>query len=302
MDVLFFCPFPQNINTVINAYQVGGLRTLARLGAVGGGASQGLPALAKKLEVQANATEAALNSLCTDSVSGLYFDGYNSTSMAPLNHSAWHAQVFPAAFGLVPEKRWPKILAFLKREGMIGSVYAAFWALKAAYGMDSDHGVVALQLMTSCDTNSWCHMLSVGATATMEAWSREEKPNLSWSHPWASAPASAMVWGLFGITASSPAFRKFMFKPQPGNLSFASIEVPTMSGAIAASLSQTSTSFAVTLAPPPNTFATVCLPRLNLPDASLTVDGVAKLGRYLRDYVCIDGVGSAAKPRVIVRG
>ena len=47
-------------------------------------------------------------------------------------------------------------------------------------------------------------MLRAGATATMEAWSTDEKPNLSWSHPWASAPASAVVWGLFGMRPAAP--------------------------------------------------------------------------------------------------
>ena len=87
-------------------------------------------------------------------------------------------------------RRWPQALAFLRSKRMAGSVYAAYYFLKALYQMDSDHGHFALEMMTSCDTNSWCHMIQVGATAVMEAWSREEKANLSWSHPWASAPVT----------------------------------------------------------------------------------------------------------------
>ena len=59
-------------------------------------------------------------------------------------------------------------------------------------------------------------MIVQGATATMEAWTTDEKPNLSWSHPWASAPASAVVWGLFGIRPTKPAFASFVVRPQPG--------------------------------------------------------------------------------------
>ena len=36
----------------------------------------------------------------------------------------------------------------------------------------------------------------------MEAWTREEKDNLSWSHPWASAPGTAIPRGFMGIIAT----------------------------------------------------------------------------------------------------
>ena len=291
-----------DINTVVNAYAIAGIRALARLGRAGGGASGGLPAHVEALEAQVKTTALAVNALCTNATSGLYYDGYDAAKKAPIAHSAWHAQVFPAAFGLAPEVRWPSILAFLKEKGMAGSVYAAYWALKAAYNMDVDHGALALQLLTSCDENSWCHMLNVGATAVMEAWSRREKPNLSWSHPWASAPASAVVWGFFGITPTTPGFRTFVFKPQPGSVASASIKVPTLSGNIVATLAQTpGTAFAVTLAPPPGTRATVCLPKLALATTTLVVDGIATQGYAQRDYVCVDGIGSAQSSRKISR-
>ena len=90
-------------------------------------------------------------------------------------------------------------------------------------------------------------MLRAGATATMEAWTVDEKPNLSWSHPWASAPASAVVWGLFGIRATEPGWRSIVVKPQPGNLSWASIRVPSLRGPVEAAFNQTSCGFNLTL-------------------------------------------------------
>jgi hypothetical protein len=53
---------------------------------------------------------------------------------------------------------------------------------------------------------------SQGATATMEAWTRKEKPNLSWSHPWATAPATAIVKGVMGIVQTAPAFKTFLVR------------------------------------------------------------------------------------------
>jgi alpha-L-rhamnosidase len=167
--------------------------------------------------------------------------------------------------------------------------------------MDSDHGALALQLLTATHENSWSHMIEVGATATMEAWSRREKPNLSWSHPWATAPSSAVAWGLFGIQPLAPAFQTFMCKIQPGALAQGSIKVPTLRGTIEASFTSTATAFTVHLSPPPNTLATVCLPKLALPGTTLELDGQHVSGYVERDYVCIDKVGSNGTPRVIVR-
>ena len=136
----------------------------------------------------------------------------------------------------------------------------------------------------------------------MEAFSREGKPNLSWSHPWASAPASAVVWGFFGIKPTSPGFKTFEFRPQPGNVSSASIKVPSLSGFIHATMWQQPGSMRVTLDAPANTLARVCLPKLGLPGLEVTVDGMLTTGEAERDYVCVGGVGSKATERVIVRG
>lgn len=300
----------RNISTVINSYAFGGLRALSTLGQVGGGASSGLPSRAHALGAKAEKIAEAMNKLLTVEAPAnfgkilLYADGYDTDSDSPVQHPSWHAQVFPAAFGLLPESRWQGTLDFLRKKGgMIGSVYAAFWALRASYKMDSDHGALALKLMTSCAENSWCHMINVGATAVMEAWTRKEKPNLSWSHPWASAPASAVVWGLFGIEATTPAFKSFVVKPQPGNLTTASIKVPTMSGAIKASFNQPldGSRFDLYVSPPAGTSASVCLPKLGMSGTNLWVDGKEVEGSQVRDYICVYNIGSASKPRQVSR-
>jgi hypothetical protein len=63
--------------------------------------------------------------------------------------------------------------------------YMSQFVMQALYlGNPSDHGVTALALLTSTATNSWRHMIKQGATTTMEMWTRDEKPNLTWSHVW----------------------------------------------------------------------------------------------------------------------
>jgi alpha-L-rhamnosidase len=58
---------------------------------------------------------------------------------------------------------------------------------------------LALAFLTSSAKNSWLSMIQQGATATMEAWSPDEKPNLSFSHPWCSGPNSVIVRHLLGV-------------------------------------------------------------------------------------------------------
>ena len=191
-------------------------------------------------------------------------------------------------------------------------MYGVYWLLKALYHLDVDHGQLALDILTRCDTNSYCHMLQNGATCVMAAWSREGKPNLSWSHPWASAPASAVAWGFFGIRPTAPGFKTFECRPQPGNVSSAATTVPTLSGFIRASFRQwfsqqekdggSIVGIRLELHVPANTMAKVCLPRFGLASTSLSIDGVAIGGFVQRDYVCVDGVGSGVAARVISRG
>ena len=287
-------------NTVVNAYAVGGLRAMAEMVNASGNASG-----AAELADTADRVADGVNALLWDDKSGAYRDGLASTG-APIDHTAWHASVFAAAFGLVPSSRWPALLALFRRRGMVGSVYAAFFLLQALYQAPHDHGQLALEVLTSCSKHSWCNMLREGATATMEAWSPDEKPNLSWSHPWASAPASAVVWGLFGVRPLQPGWKTVEVRPQPGNLSWATIRVPSIRGPISIAFNQSAAQscsrateqahlqrlsscfFHLTLQLPRAMGASVCLPRLGRMDSMLRVDGVPASGRLAGDFVCIN--------------
>lgn len=166
-----------------------------------------------------------------------------------------------------------------------------------AYGADTDHGKLALQLMTSCAESSWCHMLNVNATATMEAWSRAQKPNLSWSHPWASAPATAIARGLMGITATKPAYAGWQVMPQPGNLTWGSITLPTMKGPFGSSFNFTGTHFKVVVSPPGNTAGTVCVPKGH--GTAVTVNDKKTAARVQGEYLCVDNIAAAKTPTTV---
>ena len=236
-----------------------------------------------------------------DSSTGLYVDGVGSKAAA--EHSAWHAQANTLWAGIADQPKHSSMLKFLQSKRMAGSVYGAYAFLLGLYHITADHGRFALQMMTSCDESSWCHMLQVGATATMEAWSRKQKPNLSWSHPWATAPASAIARGFMGLVPTAPKYARFVFMPQPGDCTSAKLVLPTLSGTITASfVVSPGVSFNATLLTPANTMAEVCLPKgipTGNPSNWLLIDGAKVIGYFKGDYVCADGYGSGQ--REIVR-
>ena len=123
-------------------------------------------------------------------------------------------------------------------------------------------------------------MLAQGATTTMEVWSTRDKPNLSWSHPWCSAPANAVPRLLMGVTPITPDFQRFSVMPQLGNLTHASLSLPTKHGRIDLRVDQTIASVTVSLTVPVGCVARVCLPATGVGSpqlssaSALVVDGV----------------------------
>eukprot|EP00658_Telonema_sp_P-2_P008403 TRINITY_DN13167_c0_g1_i4.p1 TRINITY_DN13167_c0_g1~~TRINITY_DN13167_c0_g1_i4.p1 ORF type:complete len:516 (+),score=86.28 TRINITY_DN13167_c0_g1_i4:134-1681(+) len=93
-------------NTVVNAYFIHNVRQLSQLFSISGDHAK-----AAELSAQANQSETALNMLAVDPSSTLYADGVDVHGR-PVNHTAWHASVFPAAFGLLPPSRWEAALRF----------------------------------------------------------------------------------------------------------------------------------------------------------------------------------------------
>ena len=79
---------------------------------------------------------------------------------------------------------WPPPPPPGAHDGMPCGVYPAQFVLTALYQNLADKGAAALAVLTSDAKNTWVSMLKKGATMTMEMWSQDEKPNLTWSHPW----------------------------------------------------------------------------------------------------------------------
>ena len=283
-------------STIVNAFAARTLDMMAELAN-----ATGRPAVvAQHLSAQAQRTRAAMLEHMYDASTGLWCDGLCSGPNSTGLPGTFHSQHYALWLGATPDdgQAVRKALAYLKGQGMVGSTYSANSLLHGLYARAAglDYGQAALDLMTQCGDHSWCHMLQAGATATWEHWYPHDGTH---SHPWASSPASAIAGGLFGVRPRTPGWATFGVKVAPGNLTAASIVVPTPRGPITANFtrrgseadgereregegegSEGSPSSTLDLGIPAGAAATGCMPLFvtMAPHTTLTGDGGASGG------------------------
>lgn len=278
----------KDFNTVVNACHYQSLVKMAKIAA-----ALDKPDDAKLYQQHADKVLAAINSKMFDSQRGIYIDGIGSS------HASLHANLFPLAFGIVPEKHRPKVVDFIKSRGMACSVYPTVYLLEALY--DAGEEQAALDLMTSDSDRSWLNMIRVGSTVTTEAWDIKYKKNSGWTHAWSSAPAQILPRKLIGIEPLEPGFGKVRIHPRPGNLTHASTRLPTIRGFIDAGFKRDAAdSFELHVTLPANMTAEVALPDLGSPSDELIVDGKPVKGRLAAGRVWLDHLESGTH-RIIRR-
>ncbi|WP_434036674.1 family 78 glycoside hydrolase catalytic domain [Formosa sp. 4Alg 33] len=210
------------INTVVNAFYFENLIMMSRIAK-----ALEKPEDALFYKDKADQVKALINDKLFDKSTGLYIDGEGSS------HSSLHANMFPLAFGIVPEERKEAVLKFIKSKGMACSVYAAQYLLEGLY--KSNEAAYAQQLITATDHDrTWYNMIKTGSTMTLEAWDIKYKPNLDWNHAWGTAPGNIITRDLWGIKPTTPGFEDAEIYPQLSNLSFSEIKAPTIKGPITA--------------------------------------------------------------------
>lgn len=170
---------------------------------------------------------------------------------------------------------------YSQQDGMPCGTMVSQFVLQALYvGKPSDHGTTSLAVLTSDAKNSWLNMIKQGATATMEMWTPDEKPNLTWSHVWSASPGFIIPWFLFGIQPVEPGWAKMTIKPAPGALTHGEFRLPTVKGVVVAHFTkdpheQAALRLKVTL--PLGTQARVSIPLLDDARSSfaMTMNGAA---------------------------
>ena len=193
--------------------------------------------------------------------------------------------------------------------GLPCGTYVSQFALTALYANAADRGLAALRVLTSSALNSWVAMLRQGATMTMEMWNPDEKPNLTWSHPWSSSPAYVIAWYLFGIRPRTAGFGTVAVRPQPGDLPRGSFRLPTVRGPVRVSFAQTALGarFALNVTLPATVAGAVGVP---LPAAAaglaadalcLTLDGASVPTNVSGHFATVDHVGPGGEHQLVLQ-
>lgn len=248
------------INTVVNAFHYRSMALMSRIAAALGHTHD-----ARYFASRAKLIRSTMNRLLINRTTGLYIDGIGT------KHSAIQANFFPLAFGIAPKADQSHIADFLVKQGMRCSVYGAQYLLTALYR--AGRGQAALNLLSSSGRHTWMEMLAEGSTLTTEAWSLRIKPNEDWNHIWGAAPGNIIPRYLMGIRPLDPGFAKAIIAPQPGNLGFVRITVPTVHGEIAEKIIQSPSSATISLTVPPGIHAVLRLPPKWRHARKITMDG-----------------------------
>jgi len=269
------------VNTVVNALHYRALVLMGRIAtALGKGAD------ASAYTAQAVRVRDALWSRLVDRSRGLFVDGEGSS------HCSLHANMFPLAFGLVPDSLQPTVVDFIRSKGMACSVYGSQFLLDGLY--EAGEADYALALLVSRLERSWAHMIyDVGTTMALEAWDDRFKPNEDWNHAWGAAPANIIPRRLMGVRPLTPGFGRILIHPQPGPLAYAEMTVPTIRGPVTVSFNnEPGRSFYLEIDTPANTSACVVLPRLDRPDTTVLFDGRPMPAAVRGGTLVVDPVGS----------
>jgi len=238
------------INTVVNSFFYHNMVLMSEIALALGKSTD-----AKTFNEKAKQVKESVNTKLFDKSLGIYIDGEDS------EHSSLHANMFPLAFGLVPEENIETVVDYIKTKGMACSVYGAQYLLEGLYNVNESE--YALHLITDTTNNrTWWNMIQSGSTMTLEAWDIEYKPNLDWNHAWGTAPANIISRHIWGVTPQNPGFKYVQVKPQMASLSGSEIKIPTINGSIYARYIKTENNIAVfEIELPPRTEGEFVLPK-----------------------------------------
>jgi len=269
-----------DINTVVNSFHYQALVLMSQI-------AQALnkPGDYSSFQKRARLVKESINQKLFDPQRGIYVDGEGT------EHAALHANMLPLAFGLVPKNYQPTVVDFVKSRGMACSVYGAQYLLEGLYQADEDE--YALELMTAKTDRSWCHMIELGSTMTLEAWDLKYKGNLDWNHAWGAVPANIIPRWLMGIRPLSKGFSRILICPRPGTLKSAEMTLPTIRGPVTARFEHhPAESFMLEVEIPVNAKARIALPCMGNVAPTVLLDGKTVKAKVEHNFAIVDSVGS----------
>ena len=202
---------------------------------------------------------------------------------------------FPLAFGLVPEDHRAAVIKNLVDEiqikhkghtsvGLVGMQ----WFMQTL--TDAGRPDVAYSVATQTTRPSWGYMVSKGATTSWERWDTDIQDGGMNGESQKILSGNLEAWlyqtlGGINYDPERPGFKHIILRPRPvGDLSFVRSSHRSLYGPIQSDWKTDGDAFLWTLAVPPNTTATVCVPAV---DAAAVIEGnrratEAKGVRFLR--------------------
>lgn len=278
-------------NTVLNATAVGAYESMAKIAsALGyGGDSSYYQSLS-------NTIRNSLISRMYNSSKGRFCDGLKQSGEA-VSHCSQQATAWALAFGIYSSQSMSDTLAAsIETDGEVKcSIFGSYFLLQGLY--KSNHGTLAKKILCNSESTygiqSFGYVLyGLGGGTTPEAWNGELKSNLSYNHPWGTAPGVMFMRGLFGINPTSAGYKTFDIKLQPGGISKASMTVPTIRGDISVNYSLNGGMISVNVSVPGNTRAKIFIP-VSDSQTTLTVDGKTVTGTYNNGFVSYELSGGS---------
>lgn len=126
-------------------------------------------------------------------------------------HCSLHANIYPAYFGLLPEAAEDAYEALLLTPDRCAGAVPTYFALRSL-GKLGRHETL-YRLLTREDAYGWRNMLREGATASYEAWGKDQKWNTSLCHAWNSGPISLFIEEVVGLHPAPEAADGYRFEP-----------------------------------------------------------------------------------------
>jgi alpha-L-rhamnosidase len=221
---------------------------------------------------------------------GVYIDGLNSDQTQSA-HVSQHANMFPLAMGIVPEANLDSVITEIKEQKMSVGMVTLRW-LPEAVGQ-ADEGPHLIELYTNTEWDGWAKIISLGGTATWEAWNANTQGQ-SLSHPWGAVGLLGIQEYILGIKPLKPQHELIQVKPLEFSqkLKHASGTLPTDRGDISISWDRIDTLFSMTLNLPDNIKANVYVPKSGTSGNEIKVNGVDTTGTEDGNYIYVGEIGS----------
>ncbi|MBQ7032282.1 MAG: family 78 glycoside hydrolase catalytic domain [Clostridia bacterium] len=165
-------PVDKGCHNVINALYIGALMCYNTL----------CEALSMPVDTQTVETaKASFTNVFYDPERKLFRDAEGSS------HYSLHANVLPGYFGFQPSEATASLIDFLDKKGIACGVRFAYYLLKSLVRMGAHDE--AFRLLMNEGECGWVNMLREGATATFEAWGKEQTgKSVSLCHAWGASP------------------------------------------------------------------------------------------------------------------